>query len=380
MIASRRMFLHLAGAAALVTLGGGAAVYAARHNLDLPGDSAAPTAAPDLPVPSLRSVNYGMESIVEEWEPGRIADSGANAVSLAVGRPDWVAFPWPAQRDAESAAVRDHDTDYLQAALDALPPEWEITLTIDALVPRMIGEDSDLAGVDTDGERSESFASVAALDGGAVGDRLVELATHLAATYGPDRICLTELMFDDSTFGDDDHTHFLAHTGETGWPRTEGGDIDTEAGEIAEWRSESLARLLQRLVDATAQYGVKIDMDVRAPRNDPSGDRALSGHDYDLLLTVVDRIVVWNYPGLRGEDGSADAAFGGRIAGSLGERYPGRFVMSTGLWADGDDVLTVEDFLASLSAVQDAGAQAVSVTPASLLTEAHWEVLRQVWT
>ncbi|MDO5670133.1 MAG: hypothetical protein Q4G50_09030 [Corynebacterium sp.] len=377
---SRRTLLRLAGAGVVILGGGAMAINGLREEL-IPTTDNTPRVPPtSVPTPSdgsQRAVNYGMESIVPVWEPGALDSSGANAVSLAVGRPDWVAAPWPAHPDAEAADVRENGIDYLAVALATIPTAWEITLTIDALAPRMLADTPELAGVSPTGDRSTTFASVAALDGGAVGDRLVELAQFIAATYGPDRIALTELMFDDATFGDTDLRHFLAHTGEVDWPRDKDGEIDAQAPVIATWRSEALARVAERIVAAVDPYAVKVDMDVRAPQGDPASDRALSGHDYDLLLTVVDRIVVWNYPGLGGADGAV--AFGGEVAAHLQERHPGRFVMSTGLWADDDAVLRSSELVDSLVAAQQGGAPAVSVTPASLLSDSHWAALRQLW-
>lgn len=340
-----------------------------------------------LPRPSTssRGVNFGFESVVDgstrsaDWgEVVPLLDAThATAVSLVVGRPDWVAFPWAAHPDAESTRVRESGTDYIRAALDALPDHLEVTLTIDALAPRLLEEDRDLAGVTVDGEHSESFASVAALDGGAVGDRIVELARHIAGTYRPDRVSLTELMFDDATFGDADLRHFREHTGRTDWPRR-GGEIDTGADIIAEWRSAALANLLGRVVEAVSGEGVSVDMDVRAPQDDPTSDRSLSGHDYELLLDTVDRLVVWNYPGLSRAEDAVD--FSAEFTRELLGRHPGRIVISTGLWARNGGELSARELERALDAVTAAGATAVSVTPASMLSDAHWDVLVSRWS
>lgn len=332
-----------------------------------------------------REVNFGFESVVAgsgssvEWDEivSLLDAAGATGVSLAVGRPDWVAFPWAEHPKSVSTQVQRDDADHIRTALEELPDRLDVTLTIDAFAPRMLAEYPELAGADADGEASESFAAVSALDGGRVGDRIVDLASHLAQEYQPERIALTELMFDDATFSEEDLAHFRRHTGESDWPRLDSGDIDTDADIIAQWRSESLTRLLERVADAVHEHGVAVDMDVRAPQDDPDSDRRLSGHNYEMLLDAADRLVVWNYPGLSSNDGSV--AHSGEVSRILNEKYPERIVISTGLWADGDSTLSPKELAEVLRVVEDAGATAVSVTPASMLSDRHWDALIDAW-
>jgi hypothetical protein len=342
------------------------------------------TSVPARKVPGERSVNLGFEDVIageDRWqEIGRhLAACGANAVSLAVGRVDWTAFEWERYPAAASSAVREADgRDLLAGALEALdahlPPDRGVTLTIDAFAPRLLAEDPRLAGRSPDGARSEYYAGVSALETGIVGERIVRLAGDLAARYGPDRIALTELMFDDATFGADDLPSYRRHEGAADWPRLPGGAIDTRHPSLGRWRSRVLTSLLSRVVDAVAGTGCRVEMDVRAPWDDPESDRALSGHDYAMLLTQADRLAVWAYTGLG--DGSPQRA--AAITASLARRFPGRFVMSTGLWADAG-VLSAAELETALRAVADAGADAVSTTPTSLLQAEHWGALERAW-
>jgi hypothetical protein len=334
---------------------------------------------------SERSISFGFEDVVTDrprWEEyaRRLHEVGATAVSLSVGRVDWAAFPWTRYPEESSSMVRTTGRDYVAEALTALGQgpggRRAVTLTIDALAPRLLATMPELAGTDAVGGREELFASVSALEDGEVGRRIVAMTAEICARYRPDRVALTELMFDSHTFGPRDRESYQRAARRQDWPRTADGEIDTGHPSIGRWRSQAIASLLDRVAAAAAGYGVAVDMDVRAPWHDPAGDRPLSGHDYGLLLASCDRLTIWNYFGLN----DMDPAYGAEVARSLATRFPGRFVMSTGLWGPGDAPVPAEDLARSLAAVQEAGSGAVSVTPASLMTDAHWAAVAGQWT
>lgn len=330
-------------------------------------------------VPAERSVSFGFEDVVGEglrWDDYRAALSAAdvNAVSVNVGRTDWTAFPWEAQPSAASSLVKESGRDFVAEAIAEVGDGRSLTLIIDTLAPSRIEQDPQLAGVAPDGEASPLFPSVSALETGAAGDHIVDLARTISDRYTPDRIALTELMFDDHTFGSADLRSYREHSGSTDWPRLPDGGIDTADPTLGPWRSDALSTLLARVRQVTAPRGAALDMDVRAPWSDPDGDRSGSGHGYDVLLEHADRLVVWNYFAIN--DSSPE--YGAEITRSLKERFPGRFVMSTGLWAS-NGVISPSAMRESLEAVADAGADSVSVTPASKLTDQHWQALERAW-
>ena len=332
------------------------------------------------PIPPERSVAFGFESVaVEEadWPSirARLDRVDATAVTLSVGRADWLGFPYAAAPEWESSLVARTGRDVVgeaRAALDGLG----ITLVVDALAPRAIERDPTLAGRTAGGEASADFLSVSALDGGYFGAHLEAVCVEVARRYRPERISLTELMFDDATFGPEDLVHFIEHTGRTGFPEDRDGGIDVHHPAVHRWRSESLARLLGRIAGKVAEFGVLVEVDVRANWEDPGGDRADSGHDYALLLESVDRVAVWNYFALA----DADPGYGAELVTSLRGRFGDRLVMSTGLWARGGEVVSAEAMSASLGAVAKAGARSVSVIPAALMREGHWQALAEIWS
>lgn len=333
--------------------------------------------------PAERSISFGFEDVVVDnpnWKHygTQLQRIHANAAAISVGRTDWTAFPWDGHMDQTASQVTRTGRDYVAEAITALRPllegAGELTLTIDTLAPRLLARAPENAGVNPQGERSVDFPSVSALESGAAGDLIVELTATICSRYAPERISLTELMFDDYTFGSDDLRSFQDHAGATDWPRTEAGGIDTKATSLGVWRSNALSTLLARVRAAAAAHGAKLDMDVRAPWSDPNSDRALSGHAYETLLINADRLVVWNYFAISG----STPQYGARMAASLESRFPGKIVMSTGLWAE-TGTITAEQLRLSLEALEGATTEAVSVTPASMMTDSHWNVLADLW-
>lgn len=353
---------------------------AAGAALGFAASACSPQAGPSVGRPGELLIGIGFEDVVagkRRWSElaARIAECGATGVSVGVGRPEWVAFPWSEHADRVSSQAASGG-DLVAGLLQALQQEadLEVALTLDALVPRMIARTPSLAGRDASGAPSDSFASLTALTAGAVRDSLVELTAEVCARYSPAAVALTELMFDDETFGSDDLKHFQEATGADDWPRTANGSIEIESPEIAEWRSRALASVLGDLREVTEPAGVRLDMDVRAPLKDPAADRALSGHDYDVLLSEADRIVLWNYPGLN----STDAQLIRQTSAHLSNTAQGRFAVSTGLWtedADGGSPLSAGVMMEHLWSSTAGGAQSVAITPASLMSGEHWRAL-----
>lgn len=335
--------------------------------------------ADDRLIPPECAVAFGFEDVAVEhadWPSvrSRLAAVGATSVTVAVGRADWLAFPWDAAAEWESSVVARTGRDFVRDAVSALDG-FAITLVIDALAPRAITRDPDIAGRTADGRSSAEFLSVSGLDGGYFGAHLEGVCREVARRYRPARIGLTELMFDDATFGPEDLAHFTAHTGRPGFPVDVNGKIDIDHPAVHRWRSEALARLAGRIAAAVADFGVLVEMDVRANWGNPDGDRADSGHDYGLLLDSIDRIAVWNYFAL----GNGDPNYGAQIVASLRRRFGDRVVMSTGLWGRRGAVVSPGDLRTSLRAVASAGGRSVSVIPASLMSERHWEALEETW-
>lgn len=331
-----------------------------------------------------KSISLGFESVTPgqptlQHVQARLNDVGATAVSLSVGRLDWTAFPWTRYPQANSGPVKGTGRDYVAEAIKALGYDGngrkrKITLTVDALVPGWISTDRGIAGVKLDGSRSADFPSLTALTNGPVGERLRAFVSDIVRRYKPDAVDLTELMFDDNTFGGDDLASYRSFAGVSDWPRRADGSIDAGAPGIAKWRSTALAGLVSRVRAAAHAGGATLDMDIRAPWNGADGDRADSGQDYALLAQAADRLVVWDYFGINAKP----ASYSADLARTFSQRFAGRYAMSVGMWADNGSI-SPTDLTDALRASIDGGATALAVTPASLLDDAAWNAIKSGW-
>lgn len=334
-----------------------------------------PAAAPAVE----RTVGVGYETVVEDPAglpalARRLDEVNANSVTISVGRLDWTAFPWDKHPEIEAAPGRDHVADAIKAlGTGGNGQKRRVTLTVDLLIPGWIATNQGLAGINFDGTRSKDFASVSALTTGPVGQRLVEFVDEVTRRYHPDAVALTELMFDNNTYGGDDRASYLRAEGGTDWPRLANGDIDTGHASIGSWRSKALASVVAKAAAAAHANGSSLDMDVRAPWQDPAADRPESGHDYTLLAAAADRLVLWNYFALNGKD----PAYSGQLAKAMAAR-PGKFVISTGMWARSGSI-SADDLGTALADSVAGGASAVAVTPSSMLDDGDWAALRKAW-
>src|SRR5690606_17145851 len=213
----------------------------------------------------------------------------------------------------------------------------DVGLIVDAYVPRWLEQDPSLAGRSPDGQPAEYQASASALAKGPVGDRLVDYVVELRRRYEPAQISVTELFLDRYTFGDDDLALYREMTGAQDWPRDESGGVEEDAPALGSWRSDVLAGLLTRMrtgldeVQRGDTARVALSMEVRVDWDDLARGVPSSGHDYEVLLTAVDRLTVWAYFQPSGRDVSSVEALTAALAGAGFDMS--RITVSVGLWA-----------------------------------------------
>lgn len=317
---------------------------------------------------------------------GYLDSAHVNVLYLDAGRVEWTAFDWPDHPQAAALPGTDHVARALQE-LGTLPDGSRryLGLTIDALVPNWILQDPAIAGRRPDGTPSTYAPSATAIHSGSVGQRYVDYAVALATRYRPMQITLTELRFDDETFGADDLALFKEMTGATDWPRDASGQIVASSPQVGRWRSDVLAGLLGRvrrgLDEVTGQVGHRVELavDVRVDWDKPAAGRPEAGHDYRVLSAVADRLELWAYFGTDGRD----AADVGRLATAVSEVLePGHYTISVGLWSgeSADGVVLPAQLGDAVAAADAAGSDSTNVTPSSLLTPVHWQALAEVWT
>src|SRR5690606_746894 len=214
----------------------------------------------------------------------------------------------------------------------------------------------------------------------------VDYVVELGRRYEPAQISVTELFLDRYTFGDDDLALYREMTGAQDWPRDESGAVEEDAPALGSWRSDVLAGLLTRMrtgldeVQRGDTARVALSMEVRVDWDDLARGVPSSGHDYEVLLTAVDRLTVWAYFQPSGRDASRVEALTAALAGAGFDMS--RITVSVGLWA-GSSASTarispeVMARAATLAATN--GVRAVNVTPLSFMTDEHWSALASVW-
>ena len=307
-----------------------------------------------------RMLSLGFEDVIDLTSAHRFAEVGATAVSVTAGRVDWTAFPWPEHEASWAPWVRDTQRDYVAEAI-AAAGDRTLAVIVDVMVEGWISRDPSIAGVDARGQRSTEFASVSAL-GGVVGAAIVELTAEVVRRYGC-TVTLTELFLDRWTFGDDDLSLFRQFASVGDWPRTEAGEIDEAHPSIGQWRSDAVAGLVARCAVETRAAGHELHVEVRAHWDGPT---ARDGQDYERLLAVSDRLVIWGY-----------SALAGRLTSDLerlAREAPAGSTLSIGLWQ-----LSAPDLRRSVDAASLGGAASVAIVPMSLMTDSHWVALASIW-
>ncbi|WDH78910.1 hypothetical protein PTQ19_00255 [Microbacterium esteraromaticum] len=348
-----------------------------------PSETAPPPASD---IPAHRAVNFGVEDLVDE-RPGhlealaeRLDQVGANTVSISVGRLDWIEFPWAGNERNQSSDVIKTGRDYVGEAVNVFrcAPDGTsrtVILGIDTLFGRDIQRGTVPAGQTVGGWSSDLFASLSAWKSDELSSRLIALAEELAVRYQPDAINITELFFDTTVYGPADLVDFRSVSGMNDWPRRDDGGVDAHHPAVTAWKTDALTGVLAQLDQVLTPHGVELTADVRGPLDVHTPTRADIGQDYPRMLEHADRLNVWDFPGVNQWIGVLDA---NDYASVLFGPAPERYSLEIGLWLGGGaispDVLRKE-----LAVASDFGIRSVSVTPASLMTDAHWNVLQQEW-
>ncbi|MGC3995151.1 MAG: hypothetical protein QM779_13725 [Propionicimonas sp.] len=354
--------------------------------------STLPTFRPGAPLDRIRSVSLDfdiVDNLHTDWQgvDARLDQVGATTVNLNAGRVEFTAFDWPAHPDAAAVPGVDHLAVAANALhLNADGSDREINLILDTYVPEWIKEDPSLAGVDARGRRSTYTASAAQILEGEVGQRLRDYAVALADRYHPNQIEVTELFLNVFSFGADDLALYQRMTGAKDWPRSKGGEINTDAPALGTWRSEVLRDFMAKMrtaVDAVEGGSqIELALDVRVSWRDPAGGRPESGHDYAILLESGIRLQLWTYFGRAGQPPEQIRSVTAALKDAGFDMT--RFIISVGLWKGDTQVENLDSISAAELgvAVGEAATNGiidVNVTPYSLMTDAHWASLETAW-
>lgn len=324
-------------------------------------------------------IGIGMESLSDGTDfkdvASKFEEADVEGYSLAVGRVEWLAFPWENNEDiwsgvAEKAA--ESNTDPIKSAMEKLGPERYSTLTVDVLTPATNEDNPEYMGKFANGENAPEFPNAVALHDGETGTRLTALCAEISERYHPDRIALTELM-GDTFFSENDEKLFSTMTGEDGFPRTEDNSIDTAHPVLQAWQAEIIGGVLQRCSDAA---NLPVEMDARVNWEDPGANRAESGHNYDQILKSQHHLTLWAYTGLSGSKPESTHDLVRGIRQRFNSKALDSTTISVGLWTNNDDAYSPTDTATAVK--NSAGASSVLVTPLSMMTDKHWHALSEL--
>lgn len=334
----------------------------------------------------VRVINVGYEDVVSE-QPGRLKElaaqldeMGATGVRIAVGRMDWVTFPWAGRPSAQSGDVVDTGRDYVGEAIEALRCDQfgmarQVYLGIDVLFGREFEKHPQWAGINQAGKTSDLFASVSAWKEGRLTAWLADLAGEVATRYSPDAVNITELLFDLDTFGPRDLADFQKSSGAKDWPRTAKGKVDVSDRRVQKWRTDALLSVVKAVKKRIEPTGVDLTLDVRIPVTATRKGRPDLGQDYPKLLEHVDRLVLWDFPGMT----STGLLRAHDLGPLLLSKYPGRFELEVGVWRSSKGVIAEEVVTREVEDAEAAGFPVVAVTPASLLNAGTRAALSRQW-
>ncbi len=306
----------------------------------------------------------------------KLRRANANLVAVGAGRLDWTYFKWAGRPDSWSNEVIDSGTDFLAEDAARFSRWARVDAVVDVFAPRYIAAHPQAAAISWLGQPSKYLVSTTELVYGEFGRQLLAMIEYIAANYPVSSISLTELSYYTEGYGDDDKALYTTYTGRPDWPRQRNGLVNIDHRSIGEWRSYEIGRFMERAAAVVHKYGKELLVDVEVSWNALDRESTERGQNYATLLKYADRLVVWNYYGLSGYDPTYTA----KIAQYLSKYGPDRIILSIGLWAKGDGVISAEALQAGMEAALRSAIPNLWITPSHYLTEEHWLVLSQVWT
>ncbi|WP_394280531.1 hypothetical protein [Corynebacterium sp.] len=327
-------------------------------------------ASPSQAVANELTIGIGWESISDDsvdWTKVRehLDASDADAITVGVGRSDFIGFPAAGQEEYWAADVEAGE-DRVRDVVDTLTADTDrtVTLTIDVMAPTIVETNPDYVGAFADSSTSEDFPSATALHSGEVGDRIESMCAAVDERYSPDAIALTELI-GDTFFSSADEQLYREMTGEPEFPRNDDGEVNTSDDTLNDWQSGIITDVIERCQDAS---GNQVVMDARVNWDAPGENRFDSGHRYDDILATGADLSLWAYTSLSDEEPETVEAIAAGLRERFDESEQDRITLSLGLWGD----LTPRQLE---TAVGSTGDFHTSVTPLSLMTDRHWAVL-----
>jgi hypothetical protein len=348
----------------------------------IPSQTPSPSPVP-APIRALR-VDYpdftNSRSQLVDWEQ-LLKAAGINMVGLGAGRVEWTYFKWAEHESNWSSPVRDTGVDYLME--DSLRfGQWaNVNAVVDVFSPNYIKTHPGTAAIRVDGVPSTDLVSTSELTTGEFGRQLQSMIEYIAANYPVDSISLTELFYHIDGYGPDDKALYMAYSGNPDWPRNQDGTIAINDKSIGDWRTHALDVYLDQIIQACHKHGKLFFLDVGLTLDYGFTPESLShitnehGTNYNVVLEHTDKIIIWGYFALD----NFQPEFLEEVARFLASYEQGRVILSIGLWGRSSPVVSANQLERAVLASQAGGISDLWITPGSLMTSDHWNVLDALW-
>lgn len=368
-IVSRKSKMELAAVGALLVIASSALTY-----YYINSTTPAPRAN--------KTYSLGLSTHFDAWGDWRKAISNitnrqevelASIVGVSAGRPEWTYFKWLGREDSWSNHQSNAREDLLEMATGVFHKSGiKVAAFIDVFGPKYIKNHPGTAAVSFDGRVLDEQVAFFELVEGNYGNIVLEMIEYLAGNYDIDVINLTEMPYYSYSYNIEDLRSYEAFTGRKGWPRVEGGLVDRDDPSIWEWRSTLMERFVKKAAAAAHKHGKQLYVDVPVSWGRLEQNGRESGLDYERLLRHVDNIVVWNYFFLEKEP----PAVSEQVALHMLKNFPqDSFFISLGLWGEKGAVMSPVDLDQGIKSTLKGGVRRIWITPDSLLTEEHWNMI-----
>ncbi|MFH2039699.1 MAG: hypothetical protein ABIJ65_09730, partial [Chloroflexota bacterium] len=314
-------------------------------------------------------------SIIDQVEQ-QLKDDGMNLVALNAGRVEWNFFKWAGNEATWAGSVEDTGIDFLAEDAARFGKWAHVDAMIDVFAPAYIQAHPEKAAINALGIASPYLVSTVEMVNGEFSQRLLAMVEYIAANYPVDSISFTELQYRVDGYGPDDTASYLAYSGNTDWPRQQNGQIDIDDTSIGDWRSYMIGTLLNKATAIAHKYGKQLFMDVTLNVNNMTLMANNKGQNYNVMLQNADKIIVWGY---YAEDQYPPETFVqvGQFLSTLGKN---KAILSIGLWGPNNTTASADSVKIAIQSAQAGGMANLWITPYSMLTSDHWQVLNQLWS
>jgi hypothetical protein len=300
------------------------------------------------------------------------------SVGIGAGRVNWVYFKWDAHKDKWSNSQKNESRDMFFTAVTQFNKKgWDVIAIIDLFDPRYISNFPKTAAIGFDGKKSESQLCFTELTNGKFSLLLEEMVSYVLKKYNISAINFTELNYYSYCYCDNCLKSYKKWTGKKKWPRNWfSRNVSRDHLSIGKWRSSIMSNFLKKIHNVTKKHNKELYVDVPVSWDNFNKNAVESGLDYNLVLASADKIILWNYFHLKGEDPEISKSLSKYMTDNFNKK---RVILSIGLWGDNTTSLSPYETTVSAYHTLKGGITNIWITPNHLLTKDHWKELEVVF-